>query len=96
MTGTPSVSPRPGRPARIEVHVQELVLYGFGGMSGLDVGAAVESQLGRLLEQRGAPSAWFRGALTPRLNGEVELHPQAGASLTGKTVAEILYGMLGR
>jgi hypothetical protein len=81
------------KPREIEVHIEELVLHGFTPGSRWDVAEALQSELHRLLAERGIPEAW-------RANpGHMDAGPiQAGArtepAATGKQAARAVYGGL--
>ena len=85
-------------PARIELHIEELVLHGFAPGDRASIGAAVQAELVRLLAEHGAPAGWGRGAdaAAERLDGgEFALAPGARADSIGAQVARAVYGSLG-
>jgi hypothetical protein len=47
---------------RIELHIEELVLHGFAAAHGDRIRVALESELARVLADRGLPSALTGGA----------------------------------
>jgi hypothetical protein len=81
----------------IEVHINELVLHGFAPKDRHRIGAAVQSELARLLAERGMPAWLAEGGEVDRLDGgKFEVTPATGAESIGAQVAEALHRGLER
>ena len=77
---------------KIDLHIEELVLEGFRPSDRHRIGAAVESELARLLAERGLPPALAQGADLPRLDGgSFEARPGARPEALGRQVANAAY-----
>jgi hypothetical protein len=84
------------RSSRISLYIEELVLHGFGAGSGDRIKSAVESELARLIEERGLPA---------RMSGESDVSSLAGGSFSvgedigidavGAQVAHSIFDALG-
>jgi hypothetical protein len=61
----------PERPARIELHIEELVLHGFPMTQRLAIGDAVERELQRLLSKHGLPVSAEKSMNVEHLYGGV-------------------------
>jgi hypothetical protein len=78
---------------RVVVHIDQLVLRGFGDTDAAGVGAALQGELGRMLADRGAGSRLASLGHVASLNaGKVRLKPDArprqlGIS-TGRAIAK--------
>jgi hypothetical protein len=55
-------------PHAVELHIEELVLHGWTPSAARRVGAALQSELGRLLAERGLPSSLATSAEIPRID----------------------------
>jgi hypothetical protein len=85
------------KPARIELHIEELVLHGFVPGERHAIGAAVERELGRLLAQRGPGSPSIARGERAHVNaGDVHVAPASKAPAVGAQVAQAVYGGLTR
>jgi hypothetical protein len=82
---------------KIDLHIEELVLEGFRPSDRHRIGAAVESELARLLGERGLPPGLAQGADLPRLDGgSFEAKPGARPEAVGRQVAGAVYGGMRR
>jgi hypothetical protein len=83
---------------KIDVAIERLVLDGFDvrPFERPELQAAVESELARLLGQRGLGSELRDGGATPRLNGGTVQLPQADPSDLGRSIATAAYQGLSR
>jgi hypothetical protein len=66
------------KPWRIEVEIEEVVLQGFGSLGRDAVGVALETELTRLIAEKGLPARGFEaavrdGGLLPSGGGELSL-----------------------
>jgi hypothetical protein len=52
------MSQRDRNPREIDVHIDELVLDGFGSSGRRHIAGALSAELGRLLAAEGIPAAW--------------------------------------
>ena len=81
------------KPARIDLHIEELVLHGFAPGDRHVIGEAVEHELARLLTERGLASSPIASRESARVNGgDVHIAPDAKASSVGAQVAQAVYG----
>lgn len=82
---------------RVELHIEELVLEGFSPGDRYRIGAAVEAELARLLEERGVPGSLKSGREIEGINGgSFEVAPGSRAETVGSQVAKAVYGGLRR
>jgi hypothetical protein len=89
----------------LEIHIEEIVLHGFDGHSGVlpqsmdrsRIGAAVQSELARLFADRGVPAGLIHGGEVASLDGG-EFHVAAGsrAQGIGAQIAQAVYEGLAR
>lgn len=80
----------PLSPARIEVHIDELVLHGFAAGDRWKIADALEAELRGLLQARGVPAGW--GANRARLDAGVAcVNPQSQPRFVGEGVARAIY-----
>ena len=81
----------------VELHIEALVLHGFSPGDRHRIGAALSSELARLLAEQGPPSALARGFDAPRLDGgSFQMAPDAKPRAVGGQVAQAVYGGMGR
>ncbi|MDX1530152.1 MAG: hypothetical protein R3362_01370 [Rhodothermales bacterium] len=81
----------------VELHIDRLVLRGFGRLDGAAVGATAEAELTRLLAERGVPPALQLEARVTRLDGgHFYAAPNASAEAVGRDIAHAVYGGLAR
>ncbi|WP_456429134.1 hypothetical protein [Rhodocaloribacter sp.] len=79
------------------MHIEELVLDGFGPMDRAALAAAVRHELTRLFAERGLPPSLGAAAAVPRLDaGAFTAAPNAGARTLGTNVARAIYGGMNR
>ena len=85
------------KPRAIEVTIGELVLEGVSPAERLRIGAALESELGRLLAERGLPEGVGGGPRRDVVDGGSFVRgPRATPSSVGAQVAAAVYSGLGR
>jgi hypothetical protein len=85
------------KPQAIEVTIDELVLEGVSPAERLRIGAALESELGRLLAERGLPEDLAGGDQRDAVDGGSFVRgPGATPSSVGAHVAAAVYDGLGR
>lgn len=91
--------------ARIEIHIDELVLDGFGSGDRHRIGEAVEHELNRVLSQRGAGWPDARTSTVTRVDGGSFTMPATGhpnavgreiGGAVGKAVAGVVNGKFQR
>jgi hypothetical protein len=85
------------RPAKIELHIEELVLHGFAPGDRYRIAEAVERELTRLFAEQGASQSLMRGGDLGHLDGG-SFGAAAGskADLIGSQVGNAVYGSLNR
>jgi hypothetical protein len=85
------------RPGAIKLHVGELVLHGFEPADRTALGAALETELARLLAA-GDPEALASAGQVARLDGGAfELPAHAGPEVAGTRLARAVYdGLTGQ
>ena len=77
-------------PREIEVHIEELVLYGFESAARWSIGDAVESELRGLLAEKGVPVSWL--ANPERIEaGAIRANSVTRPTATGAQIAEAIY-----
>lgn len=78
----------------LELHIEELVLYGLRSQQGHALAAALEQELLRLFEEEGLPPALQRGQDLPPIGAlAVEFQPGAGPEMLGRQVAQSVFGV---
>lgn len=81
----------------IKLHIEELVLHGFERIDRFRIGAAIEGELIRLLNEQGVPSLFSHNGEFARMDhGTFNLAPNAKAEAIGSQVARQVYGGLGK
>ena len=84
-------------PARIEVFIEELVLHGFAPGDRAHIGGTLESELTRLLSERGLPPTLAHGSALARLDGgTIQLARGPRANAVGAQGARAVYGGLAK
>ena len=84
------------KPSTIELHIEELVLHGFGLNDRQRIGAAVERELARLIAADGVPPSLAQDRYSARLDGSAfEVAPHAALDTIGAQIAQAVYGSLG-
>jgi hypothetical protein len=80
------------KPARIELHVEELVLHGFAPGDKHRIADALQTELRQLLAQRGLPAglASSAGGRAP----DVKLSPREGPRAAGQRIAAAVHAAL--
>ena len=80
----------------LELHIEQLVLHGFGPELAHGLGAVVEQELQRLLAQR-QPAAFSSNAELTRIDaGAFELTAGAGSQQLGVALAQAIYAGMQR
>ncbi len=84
-------------PARVELHIEELVLYGLAPADRHRLAEAVRRELTRLLTEQGVPPRLSRGGEVTQLDGgSFHAEPGLRAEAAGARVARAVYGGLSR
>lgn len=79
------------KPGAIKLHIGELVLHGFEAADRTRIGAALETELARLLAA-GDPSALTNAGQVARLDGGAfEMPAHTGPEVTGTRLARAVY-----
>lgn len=85
------------KPARLELHIEELILHGFAASDRYRIGEAVERELSRLFAEQGIPASLIAGLDSPHLDaGAFQVAASSTPSTTGAQLAQALYGGLKR
>lgn len=85
------------KPARLELHIEELILHGFAASDRYRIGEAVERELSRLFAEEGVPASVSAGLDHPRLDaGAFHVAADSTPSSIGAQLAQALYGGLKR
>ena len=81
--------------SHIEIHIDELVLYGFAPADRWRIGQAIEHALTRLFAEQGLPPTLSIGGELARIDGGA-FHVAAGTAAEGlgAQVAQAVYGGL--
>jgi len=81
--------------SHIEIHIDELVLYGFAPADRWRIGQAIEHALTRLFAEQGLPPALAMGGELARIDGGA-FHVTTGTAAEGlgAQVAQAVYGGL--
>jgi hypothetical protein len=81
----------------VEIHLEELVLYGFAPVERYRLAEAVERALVKLFTDEGAPPSLTQSRALEHLNaGKFEVAAGADAEGIGGHIAQVLYGGLAR
>ena len=81
----------------VELHIEELILYGFPQGSRAEIAGHIERELTSLLQQGDLPAGLVRGGSLPRLEaGAFDAALQAAPQVLGAQVARTLYQGLGQ
>jgi hypothetical protein len=81
----------------IELHIDELVLSGFGVQNGDRIGAALERELSRLISSGDLVHLAASPLQVASLNaGAIRLEPNAHPNYIGRELARRVYGQLAR
>jgi hypothetical protein len=85
------------RPGAIKLHIEELVLHGFESADRAALGAALETELARLLAAGDAESLTRAGRVARLDGGAFELPAHAGPEVAGTRLARAVYdGLTGQ
>lgn len=92
--GVKTSNTRPIAPT-IDIHIEELVLHGFAANDRLHIGAAIEQELSRLVEQQGIKGLRNASVNLKRLDaGTTRLAMNAKPHTIGQHIAQRVYGQL--
>ncbi len=81
----------------VELHIERLILHGVAPGERYRVGAAVERELARLIEESGLPDQLTQGGARARLDaGSFAIDPGMPADALGAAIARAVYGGLSR
>ncbi|MDQ3745000.1 MAG: hypothetical protein M3444_11515 [Acidobacteriota bacterium] len=84
-----------GHPRAFELHIEEVVLHGFGPAARYEIGEAVQHELARLLAEQGIPHALTRDAEVARVNaGTLVISVDLDARGIGRQLAQSVYRSL--
>lgn len=83
-----------GSGRNVELHIEELILHDLPYDQRHRVAAAVERELGRMLQEQGIPAGWQEG-MPPLNSGPVQVNPRQSAESIGQQVAQSVYGQMG-
>lgn len=79
----------------IRLHIDELILEGFAPRDRDQIAAALEVELGRLLDERGVPQALANGGSIPRIDaGSFQAAATPRPQQIGAQIAQSIYGGL--
>ena len=79
--------------AKIELHIEELILRGFAPGDRYRIDEAVERELARLLAEEGVPPWLAQGGNVARLDsGSFQVAPGSRPEEIGAKIAQALYG----
>jgi hypothetical protein len=85
------------RPGAIKLHINELVLHGFEQADRAALGAALETELARLLAAGDAESLTRAGQIARLDGGAFEMPAHAGPEVAGTRLARAVYdGLTGQ
>jgi hypothetical protein len=83
---------QPDKRASVDLHIDELVLHGFSPRDRYRIAGAVESELARLITDRGLPFALRQDADIGSLEGnDIDLPAGTRPDVAGKRVAHEVY-----
>lgn len=81
----------------IELHIEELVLYGFAPAGRQHIREAVEREVARLLAEQGIPPGLAQGSEMARLDGGAfVVAPGSKPETVGVQIAQAIYRGLSR
>jgi hypothetical protein len=79
--------------AKVEFHIEELVLHGFEGRDRAAIQAAIQQELSRLLTAQGIPLSWEQGGEVGAIDGgSFDLPAGAKSEFVGTQIAQSIYG----
>ena len=82
---------------RVELHIEELILHGFAPGDLHHIAESMQSELSRLLNERGSDWLPPQEVEIPRLDGGAfEIGPQSKPESTGVQVANAIYQSMSR
>ncbi len=80
----------------IELEIEQLVLEGFNTKNRHRIGAAIQSELTRLLTEQGIPENLTQGGEVPSLEGGAfKVNSNAKPETIGRQIAQSIYGGFG-
>jgi hypothetical protein len=84
------------KPRDIELHIDEIVLDGLPQVDRARFGGALQSELTRLIAERGLPQSLQQGGVISQLNGgQFEVAPGSTEKAIAGQVARSVYGGFG-
>jgi hypothetical protein len=93
----PDLTLHTGQQPDIRVEIEALVLAGFEARQARRIAAALESELGRLLQEEGAPGAWASSWEVAQLEVEpIQISPRHSPETIGAQAARAIYRGLQR
>jgi hypothetical protein len=93
----PDLTLHAGQQPDIRVEIEALVLAGFEARQARRIAAALESELGRLLQEEGAPGAWASSWEVAQLEVEpIQISPPHSPETIGAQAARAIYRGLQR
>jgi hypothetical protein len=84
------------RPARVELHIDELVLDGFAPQDRFRIGSAVEHELTRLLSGHADAASFFAAELRRVDGGSFSMRHGSRPETIGSQVARAVYAGIGK
>lgn len=88
-------SPLGSPPSSVAIHIEELVLHGFAPHDRRRIGAAIEQELTRLMNEKGIPRSLKKNLAVERLaGGSFHAKCQVKPQTTGMLIAETVYKSL--
>ena len=80
------------KPARIDVHIGELVLHGFETAERDDIRTAFEREVTRLLAERGVPASFAHAGIDAQMDaGSIRITRGLGAAAVGAQIAQAIF-----
>jgi hypothetical protein len=81
----------------IQLHIDQLILHGFGSIDQHKVGSAVRSELSRLIREQGMPSSLNQSQVIRNMNaGKFNMGKNIGPTDIGTQVAQKIYRGMGK
>lgn len=92
--GSSSMSPQlPQSELNVELHIESMVLDGFGDVDGATIGAAVERGLVRLFAERGVPANLHMETIQASIDaGTLRVSADDTPDAIGIQIAQAVYG----
>jgi hypothetical protein len=81
----------------VDLQIDELVLYGFAHGDRYRIARAIETELTRLIAEKGIPPAFMQNADRPSLHaGPIDIESGTRPDVVGSRVARAVYGRMRR